>query len=63
MVLDYLCHGCYTSTAKAFAKDSTVRHVDADGDEIITTTPAEDDAGRMFRELVVQVEIRESEFD
>ncbi|TFK76307.1 hypothetical protein BDN72DRAFT_756006 [Pluteus cervinus] len=60
LVLDYLCHGCYTSTAKAFAKDSTVRHVDADGDEIITTTPAEDDAGRMFRELVDQVELREN---
>lgn len=34
LVLDYLCHNCYTRTAKAFAQDSTVRHLDADGDEI-----------------------------
>ncbi|GLB34870.1 putative repeated motif containing protein [Lyophyllum shimeji] len=34
LVLDYLCHHCYTKTAKAFARDSTVRHLDADGDEI-----------------------------
>ncbi|KAF9469151.1 CTLH/CRA C-terminal to lish motif domain-containing protein, partial [Collybia nuda] len=34
LVLDYLCHNCYTNTARAFARDSTVRHLDADGDEI-----------------------------
>jgi len=35
LVLDYLCHSCYTRTAIAFARDSTIRHLDADGDEII----------------------------
>jgi hypothetical protein len=34
-VLDYLCHSCYARTAIAFAGDSTIRHLDADGDEII----------------------------
>jgi hypothetical protein len=33
-VLDYLCHHCYTNTARAFARESTIRHLDADGDEI-----------------------------
>ena len=35
LVLDYLCHSCYTRTAIAFAGESTTRHLDADGDEII----------------------------
>lgn len=34
-MLDYLCHSCYTRTAIAFAGDSSIRHLDADGDEII----------------------------
>jgi solute carrier family 66 (lysosomal lysine-arginine transporter), member 1 len=33
-VLDYLCYHCYTNTARAFARESTIRHLDADGDEI-----------------------------
>ncbi|KAF8636630.1 hypothetical protein AX17_003439 [Amanita inopinata Kibby_2008] len=34
LVLDYLAHQCYTSTAKAFLRDSTVKHFNADGDEV-----------------------------
>ncbi|KAI9570438.1 CTLH/CRA C-terminal to lish motif domain-containing protein [Boletus coccyginus] len=34
LVLNYLCHNCYLKTAEAFAKDSAVRHLDKDGDEI-----------------------------
>lgn len=34
LVLDYLSHKCYTNTAKAFINDSTVKALDADGDEI-----------------------------
>ncbi|KAH7929697.1 hypothetical protein BV22DRAFT_1002090 [Leucogyrophana mollusca] len=37
LVLDYLCHSCYTKTARAFARDSAVRHLDADGDEIMSS--------------------------
>jgi len=40
LVLNYLCHNCYLETAEAFAKDSAVRHLDKDGDEIRDqTTP------------------------
>ncbi|KDQ60971.1 hypothetical protein JAAARDRAFT_55699 [Jaapia argillacea MUCL 33604] len=35
LVLDYLFHNCYTNTAKAFARDSAVRQLDADGDEVM----------------------------
>ncbi|KAG7447911.1 uncharacterized protein BT62DRAFT_890148 [Guyanagaster necrorhizus] len=35
LVLDYLSHQCYTRTALAFAEDSSVRHLDADGDEVM----------------------------
>ncbi|KAF7965788.1 hypothetical protein HWV62_41773, partial [Athelia sp. TMB] len=34
VILDYLCQNCNTKTARAFARDSAVRHLDADGDEI-----------------------------
>ncbi|KAF7964793.1 hypothetical protein HWV62_2890, partial [Athelia sp. TMB] len=34
VILDYLCQNCDTKTARAFARDSAVRHLDADGDEI-----------------------------
>ncbi|KXN87585.1 hypothetical protein AN958_08449 [Leucoagaricus sp. SymC.cos] len=33
--MDYLCHHCYTHTAIASVKDSMVRHLNADGDEIL----------------------------
>ncbi|KAI9446363.1 hypothetical protein H4582DRAFT_2069716 [Lactarius indigo] len=34
LILDYLVQRCYTRTARAFAADSTVRLLDADGDEL-----------------------------
>lgn len=33
-VLDYLYHNCYTKTARAFARDTAVMHLNKDGDEI-----------------------------
>ena len=60
LVLDYLCHNCYTRTAKAFAQDSTVRHLDADGDEI--SSGAKDFEGRfpgLSTKRLKQVELRE----
>ncbi|KAG6333490.1 hypothetical protein ID866_5593 [Astraeus odoratus] len=36
LILDYLCHNCYTKTAQAFSKDSVVRHLDLDGDEFVS---------------------------
>lgn len=43
LVLDYLCHSSYTDTARAFVRDSTIKHLDADGDELMT--PATSDGG------------------
>ncbi|PPQ76214.1 hypothetical protein CVT24_008946 [Panaeolus cyanescens] len=37
IVIDYLCHSCFTKTANALIKGSTVKHLDADGDEILKT--------------------------
>ncbi|KAH7889382.1 hypothetical protein F5I97DRAFT_520274 [Phlebopus sp. FC_14] len=41
LVLDYLCHNCYSKTAKTFAKDSAVRHLDKDGDEVVLERDSE----------------------
>ncbi|TEB36398.1 hypothetical protein FA13DRAFT_1623639 [Coprinellus micaceus] len=38
LVLDYLCHQCFTNTARAFLHDSTVKELDADGDEVVLST-------------------------
>ncbi|KAK0196944.1 PQ loop repeat-domain-containing protein [Armillaria mellea] len=51
LVLDYLSHQCYTRTARAFAEDSSVQHLDADGDEVMQ--PA--DGGSCLPELSEEV--------
>lgn len=35
LVLDYLCHNSYSNAARAFIRDSSVKHLDADGDEMM----------------------------
>lgn len=35
LVLDYLVHNCFNSTVEAFVSESSVAHVDADGDEVM----------------------------
>ncbi|KAI0065408.1 hypothetical protein BV25DRAFT_1680477 [Artomyces pyxidatus] len=57
LVLDYLCHKCYTRTARAFARDSIVRHLDADGDEL-TRPESEGDTVGITDEDLKQVELR-----
>jgi len=37
LILDYLCQNSFTDTAKAFVNDSAVRHLDADGDEVMSS--------------------------
>ncbi|KJA27109.1 hypothetical protein HYPSUDRAFT_131638 [Hypholoma sublateritium FD-334 SS-4] len=63
LVLDYLCHSCYTNTASAFNRESTVRQLDADGDEIIDDSDTNRSAGRYsdegFQTLMQQVRLRE----
>ncbi|KAI0748129.1 hypothetical protein C8Q80DRAFT_1270571 [Daedaleopsis nitida] len=41
LVLDYLVHNCYTSTAHAFVRESGIKHVDADGDEMMISPEKE----------------------
>lgn len=58
-MLDYLCHNCYPSAARAFANESTVRHIDADGDEIMQIEEHDGDAVQLVKTLQL-VELRES---
>jgi len=64
LVLDYLCNSCYTRTAIAFARDSTIRQLDADGDEIIEAVDPEDPSSsteqfeNQMKEVALRQEIR-----
>lgn len=67
LVLDYLCHNCYTRTASAFNRDSTIRLLDPDGDEILGH-PAKQHSGvnerpsssaESFEILLNQVKLRQ----
>lgn len=57
-VLDYLVHHCYTKTAKAFIKDSTVPCLDADGDEIQLIDSPDGRCTEHFEEILKKGEIR-----
>ena len=62
LVLDYLCHNCHTETARAFAHDSAVRHLDADGDEIVPLGKGDREASDRIDEMLRLVEFRQREF-
>lgn len=65
LVLDYLCHSCYTRTAIAFAGDSTIRHLDADGDEIIEAADPSNSISsstEQFENQMKQVALRQGTF-
>ncbi|KIY43605.1 hypothetical protein FISHEDRAFT_9972, partial [Fistulina hepatica ATCC 64428] len=66
LVLDYLCQACYPRTAKIFARESTVRNVDLDGDEIMSSNETDTDETSsdsttypLPAELLTQVKQRE----
>ena len=62
LVLDYLCHNCHTETARAFARESAVRHLDADGDEIIPLGKDTRDTSKdLTSEVLRLVELRQRE--
>ncbi|KAK7693488.1 hypothetical protein QCA50_003056 [Cerrena zonata] len=42
LVLDFLCHNGYSETARAFVRDSAVRHLDADGDEVMSASDGQE---------------------
>jgi hypothetical protein len=56
-VLDYLVHHSYTNTARAFAAESVVRHLDADGDDLFRPE-REGDAATLSDDLLNQAELR-----
>ncbi|KAI0256795.1 CTLH/CRA C-terminal to lish motif domain-containing protein, partial [Lactifluus subvellereus] len=58
LILDYLVQRCYTRTARAFAADSTIRHLDADGDEIRRPNGEDDPAG-VTEEALHQADLRQ----
>ncbi|GJE87146.1 hypothetical protein PsYK624_032290 [Phanerochaete sordida] len=60
LVFDYLCHGAYTSTARAFVRDSAVKHVDSDGDELMSLgeTGHRDPLAETMDEKLTQAELR-----
>jgi len=64
LVLDYLFQNCYTRTAAAFTKESTVRHLDADGDEILQPEVrgilADQDVLELSKETLREAELRNS---
>ncbi|KAJ7285738.1 CTLH/CRA C-terminal to lish motif domain-containing protein [Mycena rebaudengoi] len=61
LVLDYLCHNGYSSTARAFAQSSAVPRLDADGDEIMHPAETADyPAPRVSEETLAQVDLRQS---
>ncbi|CAL1704646.1 unnamed protein product [Somion occarium] len=42
LVLDYLCHNAFSNAARAFVRDSAVKHLDADGDELMCASDKEE---------------------
>lgn len=62
LVLDYLCHNSYSRSAKAFAADSAVQHLDADGDEIMTGESKEDPSLNELEERLRIGELRKGKF-
>lgn len=67
-MLDYLCHSCYSRTAIAFAGGSTIRHLDADGDEIIEAVNPDDPSNSIsssteqFENHMKQVALRQGAY-
>jgi hypothetical protein len=61
VILDYLVQRCYTRTARAFAADSTIRHLDADGDELHRPR-GEDDSPGITEDALHQADLRQSAY-
>lgn len=59
LVLDYLCHNSFASTARAFVRDSAIQHLDADGDEIMSPSGAVVNLPDILEERFAGSDIRE----
>ncbi|OCH92231.1 hypothetical protein OBBRIDRAFT_751689 [Obba rivulosa] len=51
IVLDHLCHNSFTNTARAFARETSVKHLDADGDEIMPPSESGGSGGTVSRRV------------
>ncbi|OBZ75812.1 hypothetical protein A0H81_04302 [Grifola frondosa] len=58
LVLDYLCHHSYTGAAQAFLRDSEVKQLDADGDEIMPPYKAGDELSDAYQTKLALGELR-----
>ena len=61
IILDYLVQRCYTRTARAFAADSTIRHLDADGDEL-RRPQGEDDSPGITEDALHHADLRQGAY-
>ncbi|KAI6005666.1 PQ loop repeat-domain-containing protein [Pisolithus albus] len=59
LVLDYLCHNCYTKTAQAFSKESAVRHLDRDGNEIVSESSYSGQTSELSTDVIRTIGLRE----
>lgn len=64
LIFDYLCQNAFTSTARTFVKDTAIRHLDSDGDEIMASSsaPAHDLLAETMEESLGQAELRRGAF-
>ncbi|KAF5377064.1 hypothetical protein D9757_007695 [Collybiopsis confluens] len=58
LILNYLAHNGYGGTARAFKRDSAVRHIDADGDEVIQATGISSSSSESLDSALKQAELR-----
>ena len=61
IILDYLVQRCYTRTARAFAADSTIRHLDADGDKLRRPC-IEDDSPGITEDALHRADLRQGAY-
>ncbi|THU88401.1 hypothetical protein K435DRAFT_821379 [Dendrothele bispora CBS 962.96] len=59
LVIDYLAHSGYTNTARAFGRDSTILHLDMDGEEVPQVEPGSSQLSESsFKQAEVRNQIR-----
>ncbi|KAI0928416.1 hypothetical protein AcW1_005668 [Taiwanofungus camphoratus] len=58
LILDYLCHSTYSNAAKAFVQDSCVKHLDLDGDEVMSLSERRNDLADILEGRLASGELR-----
>ena len=64
LIFDYLCHNAFTDTARAFVRESTVKSVDADGDEVMSAEALghSDLLAESMDDKLIQAELRRGQY-